>query len=145
MSQTVLKKDDGCWNNTLDGRNRYIFSTLPKLFLCTAWLFTRKISVQIQKKQQTWQESALGLRRFPAQNMLSSSSWSYALGALHCFCEISLTLASSSWWDISSAGCTPKKKRVTFLPVLLHVDFVQNTSLLAISMGKGKSREGCMV
>lgn len=92
-----------------DGRNRYIRSTLPKLLLCTAWLFTQKISVQIQKKQQTWQESALGLWRFPAQNMLSSSMWSYALGALHFFCEISLTLASNSWRDSSSTGCAPKK------------------------------------
>lgn len=39
-------------------------------------LFTQKISVQIWKKQQTWQESVLPLRRFPAQNMLSSNLWS---------------------------------------------------------------------
>lgn len=37
-------------------------------------------------------------------------------------------------WDVH------KKNGVTFLPMLLHVVFVQNRSFLAVWMGRGKSR-----
>lgn len=106
-------------------------------------LFTQKISVQIHKKQQTWQESVLPLRRFPAQNMLSSSLWSYTLGALHCFCEISLTLVSNSWRDMSPAGSPPKKKIESPSSHSCYMlSFFQNTNLLALWMGRGKEQEG---
>lgn len=117
--------------------NRSICSTLPKL--CTAWLFTQKISVQIQKKQQTWQESIPGFRSFPAQSMLSSSLLSCSLGSLHFLREISLTLASNSWWDSSSMGCAPKKWS-HFSPFLLHVVFYSKYSLACQINGMGEEQ-----
>lgn len=109
-------------------------------------LFTQKISVQIHKKQQTWQESVLPLRRFPAQNMLSSSLWSYTLGALHCFCEISLTLVSNSWRDMSPAGSPPKKKlsHLPHIPVTCCL-FFKIQICLPYGWEGVKSRKGLMV
>lgn len=51
--------------------------------------------------------------------MLSSSlSWCM-LGSLHFLCEISLTLASNSWWDESPMGCAPKKwSHFRLIPVI---------------------------
>lgn len=52
---------------------------------------------------------------------------------------------SASHWHLTADGIlhlrdVHQKNGVTFLPILLHVVFVQNRSLLAIWMGRGKSR-----
>lgn len=121
--------------------NRYTCSTLPKL--CTAWLFTQKISAQIQKKHQTEQESIPGFRILPAQNMLSSSVLSCSLGSLHFFCEISLTLASNSSSDASPMGCASKKIESLSSHSCYVLSFIQNMSLLGKQMDGGRA-EGCM-
>lgn len=144
MSQTVLKKDDGCWNNTLMGETdtysvpcQSYYSAQPD-YLHEKLVFKYRKSNRPDKNQLWVSEDFLHKTCFhPVADHMRE---------VHCIASV-----TSAWhWHLAADGIyhlhdVHQKKKVTFLPVLLHVDFVQNTSLLAISMVKGKSREGCMV